>query len=304
MPDTQSKDNTPLAVLVIVGTVLLLTLGDAAIKGFSADLRLWQIFVLRSLMVLPVLYVIQRMIVGTVRLWPKAPGWTALRSLMLSLMWVAYYTSLPHLDLSVAAAAYYTLPIFITLFSAWFVGEKVTGTGWLAVLLGFVGILVVLRPTSDNFSLYAVYPLIAAVLYAFAMILTRTKCRDEHPLILSAALNLSFILVGAAATLALWLWGGTTSPDASGGFLSPDWAALTGSSATALALMSIAILIGSIGTAIAYQIGRSSVIATFDFSYVGFATIWGIMFFGERPDILTLLGIGLIVLAGILAVSK
>ncbi len=298
MPETQSKDNTPLAVLLIVGTVLLLTLGDAAIKGFSADLRLWQIFVLRSLMVLPVLYVIQRMIVGTVRLWPKAPGWTALRSLMLSLMWVAYYTSLPHLDLSVAAAAYYTLPIFITLFSAWFVGEKVTGTGWLAVLLGFVGILVVLRPTSDNFSLYAVYPLIAAVLYAFAMILTRTKCRDEHPLILSAALNLAFILVGAGATLVLWCWA-----DADG-FLSPDWAALTGSSATALVLMSVAILIGSIGTAIAYQIGRSSVIATFDFSYVGFATIWGIMFFGERPDILTLLGIGLIVLAGILAVSK
>ena len=72
----------------------------------------------------------------------------------------------------------------------------------------------------------------------------------------------------------------------------------------ALGLMALAILGGSLGAALAYQIGRPSTVATFDFTYVGFATVWGIVFFAERPDAWTLSGIALIVIAGILALRS
>lgn len=301
MDPIPTKDRTPLAVLVIVITVLLLTIGDAVIKGFSADLRLWQIFVLRSCIALPILILVLRGAYGTVELLPKALGWSALRSVMLTSMWVAYYASLPHLELSVAAAAYYTLPIFITLFSALFVGESVGRVGWFAVVLGFVSVLVILRPASDNFNLYAVLPLLSAILYALSMILTRTKCREEHPLVLSTILNVSFIVVGVSASFILLMFGDAV-PSTS--FLSPVWIDLTRDSALGIGVMVVAILVGSIGTAIAYQNGRSSVVATFDFSYVGFATIWGIIFFGESPDAWTLIGIAGIVAAGMLAVTR
>ena len=72
----------------------------------------------------------------------------------------------------------------------------------------------------------------------------------------------------------------------------------------AIGLLGIAILIASIGTAFAYQNGKSSTIATFDFAYVGFAVIWGALFFSELPDALSLCGISLIVVAGIMAVRE
>ena len=56
---------------------------------------------------------------------PRQVGWVTLRSLMLTFMWVAYYAALPHLALGMAAATYYTLPIFITLFAAVFLGDKI-----------------------------------------------------------------------------------------------------------------------------------------------------------------------------------
>lgn len=69
-------------------------------------------------------------------------------------------------------------------------------------------------------------------------------------------------------------------------------------------LLSAAVVIGSVGAAIAYQAGPSSIVSTFDFSYLAFAALWGLLFFGEVPDAITLGGIILIASAGILAVRR
>lgn len=297
----KNRDNLTLAVTVIVLTVLTLSLGDAIIKTLSADLVLWQIFVLRSLVAIPLLLILLRARFKAISLIPKSWGWTAARSLMLASMWVAYYASLPHLQLSIAAAAYYTLPIFIALFSAVLVGEPVSRAGWFAVMLGFVGTLLILKPAADAFNLYALLPVVSAMLYALAMILTRTKCRDEHPLVLSAALNVTFILIGLFATVVGSIAGDVGAPLA---FMSPDWAPMSTNEFLAVGLLGIAILVASIGTAVAYQNGPSSVVATFDFAYVGFAVIWGLVFFSELPDLMSLSGMLLIVIAGIVSIRQ
>jgi drug/metabolite transporter (DMT)-like permease len=139
-------DNLEVAISAIVFTVFALSLGDALIKQISADFPLWQIFVIRSLIAIPVLLAILKTRYPSVSLIPTQLGWTALRSVMLTIMWVAYYTALPHVALSVAAADFYTLPLFITLFAALFIGEKVGVQSWIAVFLGFCGVLLILKP--------------------------------------------------------------------------------------------------------------------------------------------------------------
>ena len=294
-------DNVTLAVIVIIGTVLALSLGDAVIKAISAEMVLWQIFVLRSMVALPVLFLILRVRFADVALLPRAPGWTAARSLMLTFMWVAYYASLPHLQLSIAAAAYYTAPILITLFSALFVGERVGRAGWFAVMLGFVGILLILKPAAADFNAYALLPIVSAILYALAMILTRTKCRDEHPLVLAGALNVTFVAVGVAATL---LGGFGDNADTSSSFLSATWAPMAGKEYAAVLVLGVLVMLGAVGAAVAYQLGPPSIIATFDFAYVGFAVIWGLVFFAEVPDAVSVAGMALVVVAGVIAVRK
>ena len=136
------------------------------------------------------------------------------------------------------------------------------------------------------------------------MILTRTKCKDDHPLSLSLALNICFIVVGAVATL----WTHLIPPSAQAvsdyGFLLGPWVAMGAEQWLAMSLLAAAILIGSVGAAIAYQAGPASVVSTFDFAYLAFAALWGFLFFSEVPDSVTGLGIGLIAVAGILAVRR
>lgn len=293
-------DNLPLAVGVILLSVLGLSFGDALIKFTSGEFVLWQIFVIRSLIVMPLLLAYLAWRAPLALRHPPALGWTALRSLMMVAMWIAYYFALPHLDIAVAAAAYYTLPIFITLFSALFIGDRIRPLGWIAVGLGFLGVMVILRPRAGDFNLFAMLPLLSAVLYALAMILTRTKCRAAHPILLAAGLNAGFIVVGIIAALGILLLGLRQDT----GFMLGPWTPMGQAEWLSMALLAVAILFGSVGAAIAYQNGPPAVVGIFDFAYVGFAVIWGALFFAEIPDAMTLAGIALIVVAGILSLRQ
>lgn len=211
----QAPDRTRSAVVVIIFTVLALAFGDAIIKGASANFTLWQIFFLRSVIVVPILVVTLKSSRWQASVRPQYFWWTVLRSVMLTLMWVAYYAALPHINLSVAAAAYYTLPLFITFFAAVFLGDTIGRSGWLAIALGFVGVFMVLQPRIDDFNWYAVLPVLSAILYALAMILTRSRCKSENVLVLSLWLNLTMLFTGAVATLALMLV--QQNPEVAGG---------------------------------------------------------------------------------------
>jgi drug/metabolite transporter (DMT)-like permease len=297
-------DRTRSAVVTIIITVFALALGDAIIKGVSASFTLWQIFFLRSAIVVPILVVVLKTRQRHSPVLPKHFWWTVLRSLMLTLMWVTYYTSLPHVNLSVAAAAYYTLPLFITIFAAVFLGDTIGKIGWLAIVLGFVGVLMVLQPRIEDFNWYALLPVSSAILYALAMILTRSHCKSENVFVLSLWLNLMMLFTGAVLTLVLMLV--PLGPQVIEGqeFLVGPWSEMSAKEWAAIGILSVAILVGSIGAAYAYQNGPPATIATFDFAYVAFAVLWGVVMFQEVPSAVGAVGMLLIVFAGILAVRS
>ncbi|WP_298299171.1 DMT family transporter [uncultured Litoreibacter sp.] len=297
----QRPDNVPLGVVTIVGTVLALSLGDALIKslGGSGGMGLWQLFAVRSLLAFPVLISGALVFLNRNRLAPRSIRWITIRSLLLTAMWIAYYLALPLLPLAVAAAAYYTLPLFIVAFAALFGRETVGRSQWVGVALGFVGILLVLRPGGEAFVWAALLPILSAILYALAMILTRTKCRNEHPATLALGLNATFIVVGLAGLLVGWML-----PVEATGFLSTGWTTMGPKEWRTTAILAGLILVASVGTAVAYQAAPASTVGTFDFAYVGFALIWGAVFFAERPDKIAMAGIALIVIAGVLAVRR
>jgi drug/metabolite transporter (DMT)-like permease len=294
------KDAVPLAVTAILVASFSLSFGDALIKLTSSSFVIWQIFVLRSALAIPVLLAIFAYRPEVAQFLPKHRLWSVIRSLLLVAMWVCYYISLPHLELAVAAAVYYTIPMFLALMSMLFIGDRISRKGWLSIGLGFVGVLLILRPSASDFNWFALLPLAAAALYASAMIITRTKCRTENPLSLALALHLTFVAVGGAATL--WLQWYQTSADA--GFLAAPWSAMDATAWLSIGVLAVAALLGSVLAAYAYQNAPPSMVGTFDFSYVAFAILWGFLFFFEVPDMISAIGIVAIVAAGVLSVRQ
>jgi drug/metabolite transporter (DMT)-like permease len=299
--DDTRPDQIVFGIACILVSVLFMAFADAVVKLVSAELTLWQVFAARALMALPVL--VPLMLVRRAGFRPRTPGWTWLRSVLLVLTWIAFYSSLPELKLSVAAVAVYTNPIITALLSAALIGETVSPRRWGGVLLGFLGVIAILRPGTDAFSWYALLPLLAALLYSLSMVLTRSKCRGETPLTLSFTLNSTFLVAGLIATILLALANLDGETQATAPFLLGEWGAMGVREWGVMALLGALMALYSAGTAKAYQIAPPSIIATFDYSYLVSAALWGFVFFAEQPDLLTACGMVLITAAGLLVAA-
>ncbi|MEM8688888.1 MAG: DMT family transporter [Pseudomonadota bacterium] len=299
---TSKQDRTGLGIAIILGSVLTMAFADAVVKLVSANITVWQVFVARSLVAIPLLAGLWALSGTGFRL--KAPKWTFLRSILLLLTWLAFYASFPVLDLSVAAVAVYTNPIMIALLSALLIGEPVSVRQWGGVLLGFVGVVAILKPGTDAFSWFTLLPLMGAGFYALAMVLTRSKCGDEAPLALAISLHGAFLITGLVATAALALIGLGAHTKAAYPFLLADWAPMGGREWGLMVLIGALSAAYFIGVARAYQIAPPPVIATFDYAYLVSAALWGFVFFAETPDVLTVAGMVLITAAGVLVAAR
>jgi len=148
--ETERPDRTALGIGLILISVLTMAFADAVVKLVSADLTLWQVFTVRSLVAVPILALLLRR--TGAGLTPRAPLWAGVRSALLVLTWLAFYAALPVLSLSVAAVAVYTNPVIIALLSAVLLGEPVSTRQWGGVGLGFLGVLAILKPGTEAFS--------------------------------------------------------------------------------------------------------------------------------------------------------
>lgn len=275
-------------IVTILVTVFAMALTDAIVKLASSDMTLWQIYVLRTLLVAPVLLFLAR---RTLR--PIAFGWVLLRSLALTLMYLGIYAAIPLLDLSVIAASLYTGPLFIVALSALALREPITTRHWAAILIGFLGVLLIVRPAAADFSPFALIPVSAGFLYALAAVITRSRCAAVPAFTLALWLNVTLFALGATASLLIAGFGAGSGIDYP--FLFGTWSVTSWPVVILLAVLMIGI---SIGLARAYQSPKPQVIATFDYAYLPFAGFWGFVFFGEIPDKYTLGGMALIVFAG------
>ena len=296
-----APDRIAAGILIILASVAAMAFADAVVKLVSSNLTLWQVFVARSLFALPCLVGLAYLAKGKLK--TSRTGWVLVRSGLLILTWLLYYGSLPVLSLAVAAVAVYTNPIFTALLAATALGEKVTKRQWMGVFVGFVGVAVILKPGTDAFSWFLFFPLLGAFFYSLAMIVTRSTCKDENAVALALNLHGSFLATGLLATGVLLFLGLDGDTGSAYPFLLGDWMPMGVADWSVMAALGVLSAAYFLGVARAYQIAPPQIIGTFDYGYLVSAAIWGAVLFGEVPEPLTLLGMALITMAGLLVAA-
>lgn len=304
--DAQARpQNIARGVTLIVATTFTISSQDVVFKFFSAEISLWQIFTVRALLAFPLLFALawwqglhKSVLVNALQKWPL------LRSLFLTLTFMAFYAAIPFLSLSTVGAANYIAPIFVTLLSAYVISEPVGLRGWIAVFIGFAGVLILLQPGTDAFSPWAVLPVIGAGFYALAHITTRTRCHSVPLPIMAMSLNIVMLTAGLVMSGLLLVWqpGETLAhayPNVFG-----DWSYLGISDWLILGLLSVFVVAIGIMLAGAYQAAPPSTVATFEYSYLVFAALWDLFFFATSPNSATIIGMVMIVGAGLMVLRQ
>ncbi|MFO1319177.1 MAG: DMT family transporter [Burkholderiales bacterium] len=212
------------------------------------------------------------------------PWLQVLRGLLLVSSTTFFYLSLKFMPLAEAAAISFVGPVLVTALSGPLLGEKVSRRQWFAVVLGFIGVLVIIRPTGSVFSPSVAFPIICAVFFSLYQIATRKVAGREDPYTTACYTA----LVGSAATsLALpFTW--QTPTLLQGG------------------LMFVIGFFGGLGHLFLIRaVTHASPMALAPFVYVQliWSTLLAWIAFGDFPDEGTLTGMGIIVAAGLLAVN-
>lgn len=291
-------------VLSLCLGVFVFSMQDAILKGLSGSHAVTLAIVLRSIVGLPILFAMVWYESGPKAL--RTRNWKLLvaRGLILLTSYTTYYMAFPALPLAEAVALFFTSPIFVTILAAVFLREKVSWKSWAAVIAGFLGVLIILRPGSDLFEPAALLSLLSAAAYALSMVLARRYSADESTTVMAFYVNGVYMVAAAGVALVFHLLGITQAAHPSLEFLVRPWAM---PNLTDLALMGLCGVIAALGMTLlthAYRLARANLVTVFEYTGMLWVPLWGFLFFQEIPKWTTVIGTLIIIAAGIFAVRN
>ena len=189
-------------LLMCLSTVAFATM-HASVRFVSADLPPFQIVFFRNLFGLAFLVPLL-LGAGFAQMRTRRLGLHALRGLVNIAAMMMYFTALSITPLAKATALSFTAPIFAAVLSVVFLGERFRLYRWIAILVGFLGMLIILRPGFVTLELGALLAVGAAVLWAVAMILIKLLSRTESSVAIVAWMGI--FLCAFSIGPALWVW--------------------------------------------------------------------------------------------------
>lgn len=304
LPMTQARSQNMIGIASLAAGVFIFSIQDAILKGMSGDHAVTLAIFLRSIVGLPILLVMVAYSNGLAAL--RTKNWKLLiaRGLIMLVSYTTYYMAFPALPLAEAVALFFTSPIFVTLLAALLLRERVTRGAWAAVIAGFIGVLIILRPGTGLFEPAALLSLFSAAAYAFSMILARKYGAEEPTTVMAFYVNTVYMVMAGLIAAAFGAMELTALGHPSLDFLVRPWAM---PDSTDLLLMGLCGVIAAVAMSLlthAYRLANANLVTVFEYTGMLWVPLWGYFLFAEVPKLTTLIGTAIIIAAGFFAVRS
>lgn len=270
-------------IAFVIVAMMGFTIEDMFVKQLSDTMAVGQILIalgVGSGTIFAVLSLLGGQSLTTRRVWQPIFLW---RSLAEALAAICFTSALALVDISVVASVFQATPLVITMGAALFLGEKVGWRRWTAICLGFVGVVMIIRPGLDGFDPNVLIVLGAVLCVTVRDLITRKITADVSSTVISFQ---GFLSLVPAGFVLLWATGTEMTRPAT-----PElWMLLGGVIFGA---------IGYYGIVRGMRLGDASVITPFRYTRLLFSLLVGVVVFHETPDAMTLAGASLIIATGI-----
>ena len=281
----EPDSNAALGIAYMVIAVGLFTIMDALVKWLGADYPTMQIVFFRSLFAFVPLGIFIMRTGSLASLATKRPLGHVLRSFIGLAALSSFFYCYAHMPLANVVAIAFAAPLFITALSVPLLGEAVGPRRWSAVVVGFVGVMIMVRPDSGVFEGVALIALAGSVFYALAMIFVRKLSKTET----SAAIVFYYSLASTVVA---------------GAFLPFQWVT------PGLGDLGLLVAVGLVGGVAqifmtnAFRNAPAAVIAPFDYTTMIWASLLGFFIWGEVPGNHIWLGVAIVTASGLYIVHR
>ena len=268
-------------------SMLAFVLNDGLMKAVFDSMSIYQAIFLRGLITVPLIALLAwHKGALIVRIAPRNRLLVTLRVAAEVGATVGFLTALKHMPLANVTAILQALPLTVTMAAALFLGEKVGWRRWLAIAIGLAGVLIIIRPGMEGFSVYSIWALVAVGCVTIREIATRKLSADLPSLPVALATAIAIGGLGAVMLPAV------------------EWAPLSASALSLICGASLAIIGGYLFSVMTIRIGDIGFVAPFRYTAMVWALILGLLMFGEIPDMPTITGTVIIILTGLYSLHR
>jgi drug/metabolite transporter (DMT)-like permease len=294
------EDHRMKAALLAMLAVGFAAAQDAIVKSLAGSFPAYEAVMIRGVIGGAVLAIMLAMTDGffslrTSLFWPLV-----VRGLVLCSGYYAFILSIAAMPIANGVAIYFTMPFFVAMLAGPYLGEHVPIYRWLAMIAGFIGVLVMVRPGTDAFEPASFLALYSALAYAVGQMMGRRYAQVVPPIAIANIQNGVYFVV---SMLLFALFNATTidlSFHKSLAFLSRPavWPSLVDFGL--IAATGVMAAFGSVLFTFAYKSAPSNFVAPFEYTAMIWAVGYGLVLFGDFPDVITWMGMGVVIAAGLL----
>ncbi|MBN34734.1 MAG: hypothetical protein CMM46_08140 [Rhodospirillaceae bacterium] len=279
------KDRPVLGIAYANAAMLVYAIHDSSIKALSGGYPVFQSQFFRAAIIFSGALLLLALTKRRHLIRPRRPDLIAFRGFSGLVGFGLYFLGLAHLPLVDTYALFLTAPLMIALLGTVILKERLSPIGWFAMGLGFVGVLVLLRPGPEGFSVWGLAILGAAAIYALSMVATREMAKTDASLTIVGWAALFSIVVLAPFQPFIWV-----APD--GG----DLMLMIGLGVTAMTAQAL--------TAQAYAHAPTAIVAPFDYVALLYIGLISWFVFDQPPDWYTAAGAALLVTSGLIVLHE
>ena len=297
-------NKTPIVIFLLALGMSIIPLNDALIKLLSDRFPLAEIVAIRAILCILIISFFGAGIREVIKLPPRVILLFSLRGMCLVIAMYLYFISLGSLPLSEVVSIFFVSPLLITLLSSIVLKEKIGIHRISSVLVALIGVILIMRPGTENFQPEMLLALGAALSYAIFQVFTRSLKSEGNLYALVTIQNFCYLISAIPLLFINWFNPLEPSGNLSIDFLLRGPIAPTFEDIILIIICAFSVLMLSITSSHAYRSVEASLLAPFEYVAIPFSIFWGIAIFGDWPSNLSWVGMTFILFGGIYAIYR
>jgi len=294
-----TKNNNPKGIIFILLAMLVFSIQDSIMKYIYNYASLYEVYLTRTLVSFGIILLFLKFTKKPIIFKTQYPLLTFCRVILFFFGFSFFYVSLTVLPLGTATALFFVTPFLITIFAKFFLKEQIGPRRWLAVIIGFIGVYVILNPDFSNFDYMSLTPILCALCYSLSMIIIKLTSEKDNVYTQTFSFYIGAVIISIIFYFIIGDGQYNTIDHPASKFIFREWFINLEISMWLMISTGITASIAFIFVFTAYRIASPAVVSPFEYSILLWSTLSGWFFFNEIPDLNTLIGMFLIVFGGI-----
>ena len=293
------KNNNTKGIILILAAMLIFAVQDSLMKYIYSSVALYEVYLFRTIVSFTLIIIYLKILKKPIVFKTHYPLLTFCRVILFFFGFSSFYISLTIMPLATATALFFVTPFLITIFAKFILKDQIGPRRWIAVIVGFIGVYIILNPNFDDFDYFSLSPILCAFCYALSMIIIKKTSKKDNVYQQMFQFYIGAMIISIIFYFFIGDGRYDTIDNPAAQFIFREWFSNLEFSLIYMIILGFTAAVAFLLIFSAYRIASPAVVSPFEYSILVWSTLSGWIFFNEVPKINTLIGMCLIVGGGI-----